>query len=87
METYLHGSQIKLKHQSIFSKTHKTIQNVLGLSTKGAFSYRSRTMNQELKLELAKAFIDYVWLKGKISDEERSKSEAIIKEKLNPKKV
>lgn len=43
-------------------------------------------MNQELKLELAKAFIDYVWLKGKISDEERSKSEAIIKEKLNPKK-
>ena len=44
-------------------------------------------MNQELKLELTKAFIDYVWLKGKISDEERSKSEAIIKEKLNPKKV
>ncbi len=38
-------------------------------------------MNQELKAELAKALVDIVWMKGKISDEERAKSKAIIEEK------
>ncbi len=43
-------------------------------------------MNQELKIALAKALINFVWMKGKISDEEKSKSQAIIEEKLKYQK-
>ena len=44
-------------------------------------------MNQELKIELAKAFVNIVWMKGKLSDEERAKSQAIIEEKFKTQKL
>ncbi len=44
-------------------------------------------MNQELKIELAKAFVNFVWMKGKISDEEKAKSQAYIEQKLKTQKL
>ncbi len=40
-------------------------------------------MNNEIKIALAKAMIDMVWMKGKITDEEKAKSQASIEEKLS----
>ena len=43
-------------------------------------------MNNEIRIAFAKAIIDTIWMKGKISDEERLKSKAIIEDKLTKQK-
>lgn len=47
---------------------------------------RSRTMGKEARAELAKAFIGIVWMKGKLTDDEKAKSQAIIEGKLKNEK-
>jgi hypothetical protein len=44
-------------------------------------------MNNEMKIEIAKALISMVWMKGKISDMEKAKSQAMVEEKLKLEKT
>lgn len=44
-------------------------------------------MNNDMKIEIAKALITMVWMKGKISDGEKGKSQAMVEEKLKFKKT